>query len=116
MTTASARERIDTRFVPRFRAEVIAVPIEEEAVLYEEDTGGLHRLDPVALTVCALFDGQRPLEVVIDELVAAYGAPKRVVEADVLALARELADKGLFSGIGPGEAHTARADVADDAC
>ena len=115
MTTTPAHEHIDLQFVPCFRAEVIAVPIEEEAVLYEEDTGGLHRLDPVAVTVCALFDGQRPLEVVVDELVTAFGAPKRVVEADVLALVRDLADKGLFSRLEPRKAHAGRA-VVDDAC
>ena len=92
-------EEIDTAFRPKFRNEVAVVPVEDEAVLYEEDHGALHQLDRIATIVCSYFDGRTALADAIEELSGAFGAPAEVIEADVLALARELGAKGLLVGV-----------------
>lgn len=100
----------DPAFVPRFRAGVAAIPVADEAVLYEEDTGALHQLDPIATVVCGMFDGRTSTGQAVDELAAAFGADRDVVEADVLRLVRQLAGVGLLDGL---PAHAAPADDPD---
>jgi hypothetical protein len=90
---------IDTSFVPRFRDAVATVPVAEEAVLYEGDTGDLHRLDAVGSVVCSLFDGRTSIATAVDELVAAFGAPRDTIQTDVVSLVRELGSKGLLVGV-----------------
>ena len=90
---------ISVGFVPRFRELVAVVPVQDEAVIFEEDTGALHQLDPIATVVCSLFDGHRAIHQIVAELVAAFGADRSVVETDVLALARDLGEKGLFTDV-----------------
>jgi hypothetical protein len=111
--TSLSPDELDDRFVPRLREAVVAVPVAEEAVLYEEDTGDLHRLDEVAAIVCSRFDGSTSVERAVDELAAAFGAPREVVGADVLAMVRELGRKGLLDGV----QRVASADEGlDDGC
>jgi hypothetical protein len=111
--TSLSPDELDDRFVPRLRDAVVAVPVAEEAVLYDEDTGDLHRLDEVAAIVCSRFDGSTSVERAVNELAAAFGAPREVVGADVLAMVRELGRKGLLDGVQGVASHDA---VADDGC
>ena len=90
---------IDAGFVPRFRTEVVAIPVEDEAVLYEEDTGRLHQLDPIATIVSGCFDGEASIATTVGELVAAFGADAAVIEVDVLDLARRFGRLGLLEGV-----------------
>ena len=90
---------IDPSFVPGLREPVVVVPVKDEAVLYEEDTGRLHQLDPIATIGVGLFDGQNTLEQTVTELAEAFGADREVVEHDVLSLARDLGRRGLFDGV-----------------
>ena len=92
-------DAIGPAFVPGLRDQVVVVPVKDEAVLYEEDTGRLHQLDPIATIVVGLFDGQSSLDQTVTELAAAFGADREVVQNDVLALARDLGRKGLFDGV-----------------
>lgn len=105
-------ESIDTAYVPRFRDDVVTVPVKDEAVLYEEETGRLHQLDPIATIVCSLFDARTPLAGVIDELVDAFQADRAVIESDVLRLTRDLGRSGLFQDV-RGEQ---REEEAEDGC
>jgi hypothetical protein len=92
-------EDIDRSFVPRFRDPVATVPVAQEAVLYEQDTGDLHRLDHVAALVCSLFDGQTSVAQAVDELAEAFSAPHETIEADVLLMVRDLGRKGLLEDV-----------------
>ena len=49
--------------------------------------------------VCGSFDGEASLARIVDDLAAAFGADRDVVEADVLAMVRRLAGLGLFDGV-----------------
>ena len=104
--------RIDTGFVPRFRADVVTIDVGDEAVLYEETTGALHQLDPIGAVVCAFFDGRTSIEDTVAELAAAYSADPATIEADVLELTRGLGRRGLLEGV-QGEAPPAE---PDDGC
>ena len=92
-------ETIDGSFVPRFRAAVVTVPVQKEAVLYEEDTGALHQLDPIGTIVCGMFDGRTPIEQLVGELAAAFEADPAVIATDVLSLVRDLGGKGLLDDV-----------------
>ena len=76
-------------------AELIVVA--DEALIYETDTGGIHKLDPVATAVCRLLDGQHTVDDVIDALAEAFGAARDTVASDVVALVVELEDRGLLT-------------------
>jgi len=105
---------ISVDFVPRFREQVVAVPVQDEAVLYEEDTGALHQLDQIATIVCNLFDGHHAIEQITDDLVAAFGADRSVIQEDVLALARDLGQKGLLFDVQPEDAVDSSEADGDD--
>lgn len=92
-------EAIDLSYVPRFRDDVVAVPVKDEAVLYEEETGLLHQLDPIATIVCSLFDDKTALAEVVDQLVAAFAVDRDVIEGDVLRLVHEFGRLGLFRDV-----------------
>ncbi len=104
---------IDVGFVPCFRAQVEVVPLGDEAVLYNEDTGELYRLDRVARHVCDLFDGGLSITSAVHELIRRFGAPREVIEGDVLAMVRDLGRHGLLVGVDPRRA--ADADEAGEA-
>lgn len=92
---------IDAAFVARPRASVVAAELDGETVLFDEDTGHLHTLDPVATVVWGCFDGQASLGEIASELAGAFGADRAVVVADVLRLARELGAQGVLDGVAP---------------
>ena len=105
-------DAIDPSYVPALREGVVVVPVKDEAVLYEEDTGRLHQLDPIATVVVGLFDGQSSIEQTVSDLAEAFGADRGVVEHDVLTLVRDLGRKGLFADV---EGHIP-VETPDDGC
>ncbi len=54
--------------------------------------------DEIAMEVLKLVDGSVSLGAIIDTLAARFVAPRAEVAADVLTLARDLADKRLLRG------------------
>ena len=53
--------------------------------------------DETALEVLRLLDGARSVDAVVDDLAARYAAPREEIAADVLALLRELEEKGVLA-------------------
>ena len=53
-------------------------------------------LDDVAYAIVSRCDGSKTLAVLVDELCAAFAAPREVVAADVLKLVQDFADKGVM--------------------
>lgn len=118
-TAADTSISIDPSFVPRFRAEVAFVPVEDEALLYVEATGELHQLDAIGAVTCRVFDGTTSIEAAATQLSEAFGAPRQQVETDVLAFAERLGRFGLLDGIpaedaAPYDAASERVDVSPD--
>lgn len=49
--------------------------------------------DEQAVEILQLFDGERDVDAVIDELVHRYEAPREVIAGDVVAMLQDLLDK-----------------------
>ncbi len=92
-------ETIDSGFVPRLRSGVELVAMQDEAVLFEEETGRLHQLDPIASLVCRCFDGETSIASVAKELGEGFGEEPSAIERDVLAMVTQLGRLGLLEGI-----------------
>ena len=52
--------------------------------------------DPIAVEVLKLCDGSRTVADVAESLSVRYNAPKEQIEADVIAMLQDLADKGVI--------------------
>lgn len=87
---------IDLSCAPRRRRDVAAVELERCAVLYRN--GEMYRLDELATLLWNCFDGETPLEELVDDLVAAYGADRATVADDVLSFTSILGHEGLLDG------------------
>lgn len=53
--------------------------------------------DETALAVLRMLDGVRSVDAIVDALAARYDAPREEIAADVLAMLRELAEKGVVA-------------------
>jgi hypothetical protein len=71
--------------------------IEGETILYDEDSDALHVLDPVATVVWNLLDGQTSLRDACTDLADAFDTDRVRIEADVLILVSELAERGMLT-------------------
>ena len=87
---------IDASFVPVVAASVASVEVDGEAVLLDEATGSLCLLDPVATLAWSCFDGSTAVGDVAADLAAGFAADADEVLADVVGLARRLADQGML--------------------
>ena len=104
MATLLDPDAIDLDYAPKLREHVAKVPIENEAILYEEGEGTMHQLNPTAAAVTTLFDGEVTLKTLVDDLVAVFEGDRETIEHDVLSMTRDLARKGLLEGVrGEGE-------------
>lgn len=68
-----------------------------EAVLYDERSGMVHRLNPSACAIWLLLDG-RPVGDVIATLSETTGVPRGDIRRDVLQAVAELDAAGLLAG------------------
>ena len=53
--------------------------------------------DEIAVEVLQLCDGVRTVARMIDQLAEKYAAPRETIEADVIAMLQDLADKGFLT-------------------
>ena len=54
--------------------------------------------DEQAVEILRLIDGERNVDIVIDELVRRYEAPRQVIATDVVAMLQDHVDKKVLSG------------------
>jgi pyrroloquinoline quinone biosynthesis protein D len=54
--------------------------------------------DAIAVVILQLVDGQATLGAIIDTLAARFAAPREQISTDVLALAKDLSEKGVLRG------------------
>ena len=83
---------------PRVRAGLAVVEVDGEAVIYDEESGGLHHLNPTATLILQLCDGEATVKELSADLAGAYRAPADEVEQSVRRLLRELRRAGLLEG------------------
>lgn len=92
-------DAIDGAFVARPLGTVAEVAVGDELVLVADD-GRATVVNPTGALIWACLDGTSPLDEVVTDLSEELGADRAVVEADVLAFARQLGDAGLLEGVG----------------
>ena len=61
---------------PRARPDLTVVELDGEAVIYDEISGDLHRLNPTATIVFSFLDGSATLEELAGDLAGAYGSAR----------------------------------------
>jgi PqqD family protein of HPr-rel-A system len=83
---------------PQTRQDLAVVVLDGEAVVYDEDSGGLHHLNPTATIVFQLCDGTATIREMSTEIAEAFGIPAEDVEREVRALLRGLRTSGLMDG------------------
>jgi PqqD family protein of HPr-rel-A system len=95
--------KIDLDFVPHRRDDLTGVEMDGETVLYEPDTGTVHRLNRMGTVLWACFDGQATLRAIAADLEDVFDAqdPEQL-RADVLEFTRTLGRSGLLDAAGEG--------------
>jgi PqqD family protein of HPr-rel-A system len=74
---------------PRTRPDLTVVELDGEAVIYDEDTGNLHHLNPTATIVFGLCDGTSTMREMSVDIAEAFGVPVEEVEPQVRRLIRQ---------------------------
>ena len=105
---------IDLAFVPHLVPELEVASIGDDQVVIGGATQ-LLVLNPTAALLFQFLDGDASLGELVDDFTDALGVDRRVVEADVLAFARELGGNGLLEGVAlsaPEQSNRSRAHEA----
>ena len=91
-------DTIDAGFSPARHEAVASVELEGEVVVYHEQTNSTMVLNRTASTLWQCLDGTTTLAAIAADFADVYHEPVATVEADVVALARQMAEYGLFEG------------------
>ena len=82
---------------PRRRADVTLDQLADgSAVLYDKARKMAHPLTQTATLIWQACDGEHTLAAIVDELAAAYDAPRDAIEGDVTTFLRQLTDLHLL--------------------
>jgi len=87
---------VDASYRAISRPSVASVEIDGEAVLYDEESGSTHLLNPTASIIWASLGTGFTLGELADELAEIFSADPGQVRDDVIAIARDLESKGLL--------------------
>jgi hypothetical protein len=87
---------LDVSVRPNLRDGVVMVPVGDESVLYDEDTGSMHQLDRIASLVCSLFDGEGTIDDLAGILAEGFETEFTIVRDDILHLVQDLGRLGLL--------------------
>lgn len=111
---------IDGTFRPHRAPSVAYTELDGEVVLYDEDTGHTHLLNPTAGVLWQCFDGEATLDELAADVADAYGIDPAAAAEDVRMVARSLGEIGVLTGVRgtadePGTSDTPE-EVIDDGC
>ena len=104
MRWSVAKSQPDTTVVPvvTLEARLVRSPtvaqedFENECVLYDDRDGAVHVLNATAVMVWNSLDGDTSLAELVADLAAAFDVSEAIIAEQVLAMAGDLADKGLL--------------------
>lgn len=85
---------------PRARDGLTVIELDGEAVVYDEDNGNLHHLNPPAALVFSLCDGSGTARELSADIAEGYGMPAAEVERDVRRLLLRFRRAGLLRSNG----------------
>jgi PqqD family protein of HPr-rel-A system len=83
---------------PQVRDDLMVVELDGEAVVYDEVTGDLHKLNPSATLVFDLCDGTSTVREMASDIAAAASLPPEQIEPEIRALIRFFKQAGLLVG------------------
>lgn len=75
---------------PRTREDLTVVELDGEAVIYDEESGDLHHLNPTATIVFGLCDGTSTAKQLSADIAEAFGVSLEHIEPQVRRLVRDL--------------------------
>jgi hypothetical protein len=87
-----------TARAPARASWVATVELDGEAVLFDETSGNLHLLDPVATVVWRRFDGTLTVDDLASDLGETFAAEPSRVRDDLVTFVRELDRQRLLEG------------------
>lgn len=85
-----------TAWQPARRGDIVVKEMDDEAVLYDERSGAVHRFNETALTVWKACDGSRQVSEISQVLVERYALGSAEARTEVETVIRDLEDKGLL--------------------
>jgi PqqD family protein of HPr-rel-A system len=77
---------------------VATVELDGEAVLFDERSGSLHLLDPIATVIWNRFDGAATIDALATDLSDAFATDRSRVRDDLVTFIRELDHQHLLEG------------------
>lgn len=83
---------------PRMRQDLTVVELDGEAVIYDDESGELHHLNPTATVVFTLCDGTATVKELSGDIADAFSQPVDEVEKQVRTLLREFRKANLLEG------------------
>jgi PqqD family protein of HPr-rel-A system len=92
---------------PKARADLAVEELDGEAVIFDEENGDLHHLNPTATVVFGLCDGSATMHDLSTDLSQAFGAPLEEVEPQVRTLVRQFRKANLLE---PGRSEPSASD------
>ena len=90
---------VDDGTVPIPAPHVAMVEIDDGGLLVDEEAGRGYALNTTASLVWTLFDAVSPIGDVIDDVSAAFGAPREDVADSVVGMVRTFGELGLFENV-----------------
>jgi PqqD family protein of HPr-rel-A system len=86
---------------PRTRTDLTVVELDGEAVIYDEDSGDLHLLNPPATIVLGLCDGATTMQEMASVISEAFGVSMDEVEPQIRGLVRHFRSAKLLMSSRP---------------
>lgn len=83
---------------PKAREDLTVVELDGEAVIFDENQGSLHHLNPTASIVFSLCDGTCSVPELARDIAEAFGAPLEDVEPHALSVVADFEAAGLLEG------------------
>jgi PqqD family protein of HPr-rel-A system len=84
---------------PKVREDLTVVELDGEAVVYDDESGELHHLNPSATLVFGLLDGTASVRELAADVSDVFGIPTDEVERQLRRLIRDFRRLGLLNGI-----------------
>jgi PqqD family protein of HPr-rel-A system len=83
---------------PKLRDSLAVVELDGEAVIYNDDDGNLHHLNPTATIVMSLCDGTSTVREMAADIAAAFDLSPPEIEKQMRRLLRDFRKSGLLEG------------------
>jgi len=92
-------DSIEADYKPTHRASLASIEIDGEGLLFDEDRGAWHFLNPVAQLIWSFCDGTGSIEEIARDMADAFGEDYDTVVTGVVETVRQLGHQGLLEGV-----------------